>query len=105
MTDYEFKSALLEILKKYSELQSREIKNLHLGYIKSNQKYLIGDIISDSHNTIIVQSFSINPILKNGFPTGSYYGPILTKKLKPYKNKPCAYIHELNAKLIKKAKK
>lgn len=66
------------------ELQANRQKHFaYKQYATENAKYKVGDVVSDSQDTILVES--INFDVFNGNVSIFYWGPRLTKKGQPYK--------------------
>ena len=66
------------------ELEANRQKHLaYKQFATENAKYKVGDVVSDSQDTILVES--INFDVFNGNICIFYWGPRLTKKGQPYK--------------------
>tara|TARA_R110002096_G_scaffold306489_1_gene501144 strand:- start:400 stop:699 length:300 start_codon:yes stop_codon:yes gene_type:complete len=83
--------------KKLSEIRSESNKKcdkVHIEYADFNNKYELGDILQDHHQIILVNE--IKYTLHNGDCICNYRGQVLTKKLKPHKNKGFETMYGLN---------
>lgn len=81
MTKDELKAKIAEI-DRMAELQK---KQAFFEYVRTNAKYKIGDVVSDSTDTIRVEKIAFN-INGPGEVSIYYWGPALTKTGEPYKD-------------------
>jgi len=92
-----------EYLEKKSQLEayySKKIKELKIEFALSNNLYRVGDIISDRQDVIRIQETRVVSGL--GVPECVFFGPLLTKKLVPWRNKKEGVIYQKNVKRIYK---
>lgn len=68
----------IEKLKKISEKFKQDRLNLDSYYSRMQEKYTIGDVVSNGHNTIKIDLVSVS--LHGSFPEPLYSGVKLTKK-------------------------
>ena len=86
---------------KLTATYQREKSNLDREYVLSHNPVEVGDIVGD-YQLIIVEN--IHVAWFDIYPCCRYEGPILTKKLIPYKNKRGHYVLQARMKThIKKA--
>ena len=88
MTQEEMWKQIVSINKR-AELEK---KRVYFQFVKENAKYRIGDIVSDSTDTIRIESISFS--LYNNVPSIYYVGPLLTKKGQPRKDGETRCIYE-----------
>ena len=90
MNEAEYNSKLIELRANFRKAENALI--IEFGIAQSN--YKVGDIISNSSQTILIKEVSGYSIYGKVVPV--YYGVCLTKALKPMKNKIDGAIYDLN---------
>ena len=83
---------LYQLIENVEKRAMREKKEIYAKWVIDNAKYKIGDIISDSYDTIRVEKISYS--IFRGVIDIVYYGPLLTKRGTPRKDGERAYIIE-----------
>lgn len=93
MTKEEYKERSGQLYKEYEEKQ----RELDIEFALSNNNVEIGDIVSDSSSTIIVESIKVDIAWSwsGHLPSAYYYGTRLTKKLVPFKSGEKATVYNV----------
>lgn len=90
MTQEELKEKIAAI----DRLATTQKKAAFFEYVRTNAKHKIGDIVSDSSQTIRVEKIEFSVYGRNDVSI-YYYGPMLTKKGEPRKDgQKCAVWEE-----------
>lgn len=90
MTQEELKEKIAAI----DRLAATQKKAAFFEYVRTNAKHKIGDIVSDSSQTIRVEKIKFSVYGRNDVSI-YYYGPMLTKKGEPRKDgQKCAVWEE-----------
>lgn len=89
MTKEEYKEKTGQLYKEYKYKQ----RELDAEFALSNNEVKIGDFVSDSCNTIIVEEIRVDYAWSGHLPMAYFYGTRVTKKLIPFKSggKTCVY--------------
>ena len=82
MTKDELKAKIAEI-ERMAELQKEQA---YFEYVRTNAKYKIGDVVSDSTDTIRVEEIKFSVTRQFNEVSIWYWGPMLTKKGEPRKD-------------------
>jgi len=83
---------LVERLARIDNVAAEQKKQACFEYVRDNAKFRIGDLISDSTDTIKIERLAYRGYCGN--IEICYFGPLLTKKGQPRKDGECRYIHE-----------
>jgi len=81
MTEQEFKEQFAKI----EEDRNVAKRQLYIKYAKDQEKFAVGDIISDTIRTILVNRITAYVSFDN-IPMPAYHGKVLKKDLTPKKN-------------------
>ena len=76
------------------DIRNRSLNKLAKEYALSNASYSVGDTISDGTSTIMIENIQPYMSLGDRYPTIRYYGPMLKKNGKRFKNNEYANLYQ-----------
>lgn len=101
MTIEEYNKNLQEIRDRCRKME----KDLMLEYALANNDIKVGDILKDPCGYIVVEKISATTPFSGSTPTCVYYGPIVKKDGKPYKNGQKRWMYQTNIEEVINGKK
>lgn len=91
MTKEEYKERTGQLYKEYKDKQ----RQLDVEFALSNNEVKIGDVVSDSCSTIIVEDIRVDSSWAGRLPMVYFYGTRITKKFVPFKSGEKATVYNV----------
>lgn len=91
MTKEEYKEKTEQLYKEYKSNQ----RELDVEFALSNNEVKIGDVVSDSLSTIIVEDIRVDSAWSGHLPMVYFYGTRITKKFVPFKSGEKATVYNV----------
>ena len=88
-----------EVRKQLTDLEieyKKKVRLLKIKYARTLIKYAKGQTISDHYQTIKIDSISFSNAFGSEFPEPIYIGQLLTKSMKPFRNKMRGTVYQSN---------